>query len=56
MRQALDLGITHFDAAQFFSNRRVNELLRESFAGVRENIVIATKTGARPRRSVWPGS
>jgi len=48
LRQALELGITHYDTAQFYSNGRANELLRESFTDVRDDIVIATKVGARP--------
>lgn len=46
--QALEHGITHYDTAQFYGNGRANELLRESFANVRDDIVIATKAGAKP--------
>lgn len=48
LRQAFDLGITHYDTAQFYGNGRANELVRESFADVRDDIVIATKAGAKP--------
>lgn len=48
LHRALEFGITHFDTAQFYGNGRANELLRESFAGVRDEIVIATKAGAKP--------
>ncbi|QCB51780.1 aldo/keto reductase [Rhodococcus sp. PAMC28707] len=48
LRVAFDLGITHFDTAQFYGNGRANELLRESLGPRREEIVIATKAGAKP--------
>ncbi len=48
LRRALDLGIIHFDTAQFYGNGLANELLRESFADRRDEIVIATKAGAKP--------
>ena len=48
LRRALELGVTHYDTAQFYGDGRANELLREGFAGVRDDIVIVTKAGARP--------
>ncbi|GGF34486.1 aldo/keto reductase [Subtercola lobariae] len=48
LHQALELGVTHYDTAQFYGNGRANELLRESFSGVRDEIVISTKAGAKP--------
>lgn len=45
---AFHLGITHFDTAQFYSNGLANELLRESFENRHDDILIATKAGAKP--------
>lgn len=50
LRQALELGITHFDTAQFYGNGLTNELLRESLGDRRDEVVIATKAGAKPVR------
>ncbi|QPZ38089.1 aldo/keto reductase [Paramicrobacterium chengjingii] len=47
LRTARELGVTHFDTAQFYGDDRANQLLRESFAGVRDDIVIATKVGVK---------
>lgn len=45
MRQALDLGITLFDAADTYGNGRSEELIAKAFADRRDEIVIATKVG-----------
>lgn len=45
MCQALDLGITLFDAADTYGNGRSEELIAKAFADRREDIVIATKVG-----------
>lgn len=45
MRQALDLGITLFDAADTYGNGRSEELIAKAFPGRRDEIVIATKVG-----------
>ena len=45
MRQALDLGVTLFDAADTYGNGRSEELIAKAFAGRRDEIVIATKVG-----------
>ncbi len=45
MRQALDLGITLFDAADTYGNGRSEELIAKAFADRRDDIVIATKVG-----------
>lgn len=45
MRQALDLGITLFDAADTYGNGRSETLIAKAFAGQRDRIVIATKVG-----------
>lgn len=48
LRHALDLGITHYDTAQFYGNGLANELLRDAFGTVRDEILIATKAGTKP--------
>lgn len=45
MREAFDLGITLFDAADTYGNGRSEELIAKAFPGEREKIVIATKVG-----------
>ena len=45
---AFDLGITHFDTAQFYGSGLANELLRASFGNRRNDILIATKAEAKP--------
>jgi aryl-alcohol dehydrogenase-like predicted oxidoreductase len=45
MRQALDLGITLFDAADTYGNGRSEHLIAQAFEGRRDEIVIATKVG-----------
>jgi aryl-alcohol dehydrogenase-like predicted oxidoreductase len=45
MRQAADLGITLFDAADTYGNGRSEELIAKAFHGRRDQIVIATKVG-----------
>jgi aryl-alcohol dehydrogenase-like predicted oxidoreductase len=45
MRQARDLGITLFDAADTYGNGRSEELIAKAFADCRDEIVIATKVG-----------
>ncbi len=45
MRQALDLGINLFDAADTYGNGRSEELIAKAFPGRRDDIVIATKVG-----------
>jgi pyridoxine 4-dehydrogenase len=48
LRRALDLGVTHFDTAQFYGHGLANELLHESLGSHRDELTIATKAGARP--------
>jgi len=48
LRQALDLGINHFDTAQFYGNGLANRLLRDALRGRRDEVLIATKAGAEP--------
>jgi len=45
---AFNLGITHFDTAQFYGDGLANELLRASFGNRRNDILIATKAEAKP--------
>ncbi len=48
LRRALDLGIRHFDTAQFYGDGLANELLREGLGARRDQAIIATKAGAKP--------
>jgi aryl-alcohol dehydrogenase-like predicted oxidoreductase len=45
LHEALDLGITTFDAADTYGNGRSEEQLAQAFAGRRERVVYATKFG-----------
>ncbi len=45
MKEALDLGVTLFDAADTYGNGRSEELIGKAFADQRDKIVIATKVG-----------
>ncbi len=45
MHEALDLGVTLFDAADTYGNGRSEELIGKAFADKRDQIVIATKVG-----------
>lgn len=57
MRTAFDLGITHFDLANTYgpepgsAEERVGRILKEDFAGHRDELIISTKAGYR----MWPG-
>ncbi len=57
MRRAFDLGITHFDLANNygppFGSAEINagRILREDFAGLRDEVVISSKAGW----DMWPG-
>jgi L-glyceraldehyde 3-phosphate reductase len=57
LRRAFDLGITHFDLANNYGppygSAEVNfgRVLREDFAGLRDELVISTKAGW----DMWPG-
>ncbi|MDQ2742199.1 MAG: aldo/keto reductase [Chloroflexota bacterium] len=48
LRHALDLGINHFDTAQFYGNGLANRLIRDALGGRRNEYLIATKAGAMP--------
>ena len=57
MRRAFDLGITHFDLANNYGppygSAEINagRVLKEDFAGLRDELVISTKAGW----DMWPG-
>jgi len=56
-RQALDLGVTHFDLANNYgpppgsAELAFGDILRRDFRGFRDELVISTKAGYR----MWPG-
>lgn len=56
-RTALDLGITHFDLANNYgpppgsAETAFGQILKEDFAGYRDELVISTKAGY----NMWPG-
>lgn len=50
-RKAYESGITFFDTARYYSDSEVK--LGEAFDGIRENIYIATKTGATTVEKFW---
>lgn len=51
LRKAYKNGITFFDTARFYTDSE--EKLGEAFAGMREQIFIATKTGATTTEQFW---
>ncbi|MCO5063937.1 MAG: L-glyceraldehyde 3-phosphate reductase [Rhizobiaceae bacterium] len=57
LRRAFDLGITHFDLANNYgppggaAEEAFGQMLRDDFAGLRDEIVISTKAGYR----MWSG-
>jgi L-glyceraldehyde 3-phosphate reductase len=57
MRTAFDLGITHFDLANNYgpkpgaAEERVGRILKDDFAGYRDELIISTKAGHK----MWPG-
>jgi L-glyceraldehyde 3-phosphate reductase len=57
LRRAFDLGVTHFDLANNYGppygSAEINfgRILREDFAGLRDELVISTKAGW----DMWPG-
>ncbi|MGX1509111.1 aldo/keto reductase [Streptomyces collinus] len=46
VRRAVELGVDHFDTAQFYGDGFVNEVLREALGG--SDAVVVTKVGATP--------
>jgi pyridoxine 4-dehydrogenase len=47
LREAVDLGVTHLDTADFYGPTVTNELIREALHPYPEELRIATKVGAR---------
>ncbi|MCW1098893.1 MULTISPECIES: aldo/keto reductase [Streptomyces] len=47
VRRAVELGVDHFDTAQFYGDGFVNEVLREAL-GAADDAVVVTKVGATP--------
>ena len=50
LRRAVELGVNHIDTAAFYfsSLRSANELINSALAPYPDDLVIATKVGARP--------
>lgn len=48
LNEAFELGIRHYDTAQFYSDGLANELLQKSFSSRRTDVFSASKVGARP--------
>lgn len=51
VRKAFDAGITYFDTARWYTDSE--EKLGEAFDGMREQVFIATKTGASIAEQFW---
>lgn len=51
LRRAYDAGITFYDTARFYTDSE--EKLGEAFEGMREKVIIATKTGAQTAEGFW---
>jgi aryl-alcohol dehydrogenase-like predicted oxidoreductase len=47
LRAAAELGVDHFDTAEFYGAGRANRALADAFGAAPEAVVIATKVGAR---------
>ena len=55
LREAVDLGITHIDTADFYGPHITNEIIREALAPYPEDLHIVTKVGARrDEHGGWP--
>ena len=57
LRRAFDRGVTHFDLANMYgpppgsAEKNVGRILREDFAGMRDELILSTKAGYE----MWPG-
>lgn len=51
LRKAYDHGVTFYDTARFYTDSE--EKVGEAFEGMREKVVIATKTGASDAEGFW---
>ncbi|HEY0935296.1 MAG TPA: oxidoreductase [Trebonia sp.] len=47
LREAVSLGVTHFDTADFYGPHVTNEIIHEALAPYRDDVHIVTKVGAR---------
>jgi pyridoxine 4-dehydrogenase len=55
LREAVELGITHIDTADFYGPAITNEIIREALAPYPERLHIVTKVGARrDAQGGWP--
>lgn len=55
LRRAVELGVNHIDTAQFYGPNVSNELIREALHPYPEDLVLATKVGARrDAEGGWP--
>lgn len=51
LRKAYENGINYFDTARWYSDSE--EKLGEAFEGIREKVIISTKTGAQTAEEFW---
>lgn len=55
LREAVELGITHIDTADFYGPHVTNEIIREALAPYPQHVHIVTKVGARrDENGGWP--
>jgi pyridoxine 4-dehydrogenase len=55
LREAVDLGITHIDTADFYGPQVTNQIIREALHPYADELHIATKVGAeRDAEGGWP--
>jgi pyridoxine 4-dehydrogenase len=55
LREAVDLGITHIDTADFYGPHVTNEIIREALAPYPDGLHVVTKVGARrDENGGWP--
>jgi aryl-alcohol dehydrogenase-like predicted oxidoreductase len=47
LRHAVELGVNHFDTAQFYGSGFANEMLRRALAPFHDDIVLVSKVGAK---------
>ena len=55
LREALELGITHIDTADFYGPHITNHIIKEALHPYRDELRIVTKVGAkRDAQGGWP--
>ncbi|GAB3572737.1 aldo/keto reductase family oxidoreductase [Leifsonia lichenia] len=55
LREAVELGITHIDTAEYYGPHVTNEIIREAIAPYPHDLHIVTKVGARrDEKGGWP--